>query len=184
MTGFQVEAVAESSNVKLPDQPLSRQTWQISKKNLAYSRKFHAGVFVSPQDLRHFVMPRISLCISEDVCPRQSGTVPGSSRAELPYELPLTSSLQIIPENVRHCKNGRIAQWPNAACLEFLAAACVPSFFYERGLALFLVFPYLAKKTPLGQPIRPSDLSVRFFARKIFSRSGKHPICCIFPFGH
>ena len=28
-------------------------------------------------------MPRISLCISESVCFRQSGTVPGSSRSEL-----------------------------------------------------------------------------------------------------
>ena len=65
-------------------------------------------------------------------------------------ELPLTSSLQIVPENVRHCKNGHIGRWPNAACLEFLAAACVPRSFYERALALFLVFPYLAKKTPLG----------------------------------
>ena len=63
---------------------------------------------------------------------------------------PLTSSLQIVPENVRHCKNGRIARWPNAACLEFLAAACVSRAFHKRGLALFLVFSYLAKKTPLG----------------------------------
>ena len=39
-------------------------------------------------------MPRISLCISESVCSRQSGTIPGSSRSELPYELPLVSLLQ------------------------------------------------------------------------------------------
>ena len=72
-----------------------------------------------------------------------------NQRSELPYELPLTSSLQIVPENVRHYKNGHISRWPNAACLEFLAAACVPRSFHERALALFLVFPYLAKKTPL-----------------------------------
>ena len=80
-----------------------------------YSRKFHVGVLVSAWDLRHFVMPRISLCISESVCSRQSGTVPGSSRAELLCELPLASLLQIVPENVRNCKNGRIGRWPNAA---------------------------------------------------------------------
>ena len=39
-------------------------------------------------------MPRISLCISESVCPRQSGTVLGSLRSELPYKLPLASLLQ------------------------------------------------------------------------------------------
>ena len=71
-----------------------------------YSRKFHVGVLVSTWDLRHFVMPQISLCISENVCSRQSGTVLGSSRAELPCELPLASLLQIVPENVRNCKNG------------------------------------------------------------------------------
>ena len=31
------------------------------------SRKFHVGVLVSTWDLRHFVMPCISLCISESV---------------------------------------------------------------------------------------------------------------------
>ena len=73
-----------------------------------------------------------------------------NQRSELPYELPLASLLQIVSENVRNCcKNGRIGRWPNAACLEFLAAACVSLSFHERGLALFLVFPYLAKKTPL-----------------------------------
>ena len=71
-----------------------------------YSRKFHVGVLASTWDLRHFVMPQISLCISENVCSRQSGTVPGSSREELPCELPLASLLQIVPENVRNCKNG------------------------------------------------------------------------------
>ena len=80
-----------------------------------YSRKFHVGVLVSAWDLRHFVMPRISLCISESVCSRQSGTVPGSSRAELLCELPLASLLQIAPENVHNCKNGRIDRWLNAA---------------------------------------------------------------------
>ena len=80
-----------------------------------YSRKFHVGVLASAWDLRHFVMPRILLCISESVCSRQSGTVPGSSRAELLCELPLASLLQIAPENVRNCKNGRIGRWPNAA---------------------------------------------------------------------
>ena len=35
-----------------------------------YSRKFHVGVLASAWDLRHFVMPRISLCISEYVCSR------------------------------------------------------------------------------------------------------------------
>ena len=83
------------------------------KKN--YCRKFHVGVLASAWDLRHFVMPRILLCISESVCSRQSGTVPGSSRAELLCELPLASLLQIAPENVRNCKNGRIGRWPNAA---------------------------------------------------------------------
>ena len=73
-----------------------------------------------------------------------------NQRSELPYELPLASLLQIVSENVRNCKNGRIARWPNAACLEFLAASCVSRSFHERGLALFLVFPYLAKKTPPG----------------------------------
>ena len=80
-----------------------------------YSRKFHVGVLVSAWDLRHFVMPQILLCISESVCFRQSGTVPGSSRSELLCELPLASLLQIAPENVRNCKNGRIGRWPNAA---------------------------------------------------------------------
>ena len=80
-----------------------------------YSRKFHVGVLVSAWDLRHFVMPRILLCISESVCSRQSGTVPGSSRAELLCELPLASLLQIAPENVHNCKNGCIGRWPNAA---------------------------------------------------------------------
>ena len=42
-----------------------------------------------PKNLRHFVIPRILLCISENVCSWQLGTVPGSLRAELPYELPL-----------------------------------------------------------------------------------------------
>ncbi len=48
---------------------------------------------------------------------------------------------------------------------------------YERGLILFLVFPYPVTKTPLGYPIRSGDLSVRSFAGKIFAHSGKHPIC-------
>lgn len=39
-------------------------------------------------------MPRISLYISESVCPRQSGTVLGSLRSELPHKLPLASLLQ------------------------------------------------------------------------------------------
>ena len=39
-------------------------------------------------------MPRISLCISESVCFRQSGTVLGSLRSELPHKLPLASLLQ------------------------------------------------------------------------------------------
>ena len=56
-----------------------------------YSRKFHVGVLASAWDLRHFVMPRISLCISESACFRQSGTVQGSSHSELPCELPLVS---------------------------------------------------------------------------------------------
>ena len=115
-----------------------------------YSRKFHVGVLVSTWDLWHFVMPRISLCISESVCFRQSGTVPGSSRSELSYELPLASLLQIA----------------------------------QRGLALFLVFPYPAAKTPHGYPFHPSDLLVRSFGGKILLRSGKHPIGCLFPFGH
>mgnify|MGYP002732145834 CR=1 FL=1 len=59
-----------------------------------YSRKFHVGVLVSTWDLRHFVMPRISLCISESVYSRQSGTVLGSLRSELPHKLPLASLLQ------------------------------------------------------------------------------------------
>ena len=80
-----------------------------------YSRKFHVGVLASAWDLRHFVMPRISLCISESACFRQSGTVQGSSHSELPCELPLVSLLQIAPENVRNCKNGRIGRWQNAA---------------------------------------------------------------------
>ena len=142
-----------------------------------YSRKFHVGVLASAWDLRHFVMPRISLCISESACFRQSGTVQGSSHSELPCELPLVSLLQIAPENVRNCKNGHITRWPNAACLEFLAAACVSRSFHERGLALFLVFPYPATKTLHGYPIRFGDLSVRSFAGKIFVHSGKHPIC-------
>ena len=79
-----------------------------------YSRKFHVGVLASAWDLRHFVMPRISLCISESACFRQSGTVQGSSHSELPCELPLVSLLQIVPENVRNCKNGHIGRWPNA----------------------------------------------------------------------
>ena len=65
-----------------------------------------------------------------------------NQRSELPYELPLASLLQIVSENVRNCKNGRIARWSNAAC--------VSRSFLERGLAMFLVFPYLAKNTPLG----------------------------------
>ena len=32
-----------------------------------YSCKFHVGVLASTWDLRHFVMPQISLCISESV---------------------------------------------------------------------------------------------------------------------
>ena len=39
-------------------------------------------------------MPRISLCISESVYSRQSGTVLGSLRSELPHKLPLASLLQ------------------------------------------------------------------------------------------
>ena len=66
-----------------------------------------------------------------------------NQRSELPYELPLASLLQIVSESVRNCcKNGRIARWPNVSCVSLS--------FHERGLALFLVFPYLAKKTPLG----------------------------------
>ena len=38
-----------------------------------------------------------------------------NQRSELPYELPLASLLQIVSENVRNCKNGRIGRWPNAA---------------------------------------------------------------------
>ena len=53
----------------------------------------------------------------------------------------------------------------------------MPCSFHEGGLILFFVFPYPATKTPLGYPIRPSNLSVRTFAGKIFSHSGKHPIC-------
>ena len=33
-----------------------------------YSRKFHVGVLASTWDLRHFVMPQISLCIPGNVC--------------------------------------------------------------------------------------------------------------------
>ena len=75
---------------------------------------YTGGVLASAWDLRHFVMPRISLCISESACFRQSGTVQGSSHSELPCELPLVSLLQIVPENVRNCKNGHIGRWPNA----------------------------------------------------------------------
>ena len=32
-----------------------------------------------------------------------------NQQSELPYELPLASLLQIVSENVRNCKNGRIA---------------------------------------------------------------------------
>ena len=38
-----------------------------------YSRKFHVGVLASTWDLRHFVMPQISLCISENVCNCKNG---------------------------------------------------------------------------------------------------------------
>ena len=33
-----------------------------------------------------------------------------NQRSELPYELPLAFLLQIVSENVRNCKNGRIAR--------------------------------------------------------------------------
>ncbi len=39
-------------------------------------------------------MPRISLCMSESVYSRQSGTVLGSLQRELPHKLPLASLLQ------------------------------------------------------------------------------------------
>ena len=110
------KAVRPPKKVKpLPTDVISPCQGRHGKYLKNYSRKFHVGVLVSAWDLRHFVMPRILLCISESVCSRQSGTVPGSSRAELPCELPLASLLQIVPENVRNCKNGRIGRWPNAA---------------------------------------------------------------------
>ena len=66
---------------------------------------------------------------------RQSGTVPGSSRSELPYELPLASLLQIVPENIRNCKNGRIGRWPNAArrrCWTYSGNTSLPSQFLRN----------------------------------------------------